>query len=198
MRNRIWICIAIGAAACLSHAESYTADWDSLGNYEVPQWYKDAKFGVWPHWGIYSVPAYRGDHAAEWYGRWMYCVENDKPRLDEQDRPAFRGYYERRGLKTAAFHRENYGDPADFGYHDFIGLWQAEKWDPDDWAQLAVDAGARFFCMMGMHHDGFALWDSDVTEWNSVGNGPKRDLVGEMRDAAGKRGLKFGVSNHFA
>ena len=77
-------------------------------------------------------------------------------------------------------------------------MWKAEKWDPDAWAQMAVDAGAKFFCMMGMHHDGFALYDSDLTRWNAVDMGPKRDLCGELAKAVRARGLKFGVSNHFA
>ena len=177
--------------------EFYQPDWESLGDYEVPEWYQDAKFGIWPHWGIYSVPAYRGDHAAEWYGRWIYCQKKGEIPAGQKGRMR-NDYYEARGLKTAAFHRETYGDPREFGYHDLADLWKAEKWDPDAWAQLAVDAGAKFFCMMGMHHDGFSLWDSDLTDWDSVERGPQRDLVGEMRDAVRLRGLKFGVSNHFA
>lgn len=177
--------------------EFYQPDWESLGDYEVPEWYQDAKFGIWPHWGIYSVPAYRGDHAAEWYGRWIYCQKKGEIPAGQKGRMR-NDYYEARGLKTAAFHRETYGDPREFGYHDLADLWKAEKWDPDAWAQLAVDAGAKFFCMMGMHHDGFSLWDSDLTDWDSVERGPQRDLVGEMRDAVRRRGLKFGVSNHFA
>lgn len=185
------------AAAASPAGQHYKSNWESLGNYQVPEWYQDAKFGIWPHWGVYSVPAFRGDHAAEWYGRWIHCVEKGETRLDKQGR-VMNDWFEARGMKAANFHRENYGDPAEFGYHDLIPLWKAEKWDADAWAQLAVDSGAKFFCMMGMHHDGFALYNSDLTRWDSVEMGPKRDLVGEMRDAARKRGLKFGVSNHFA
>ncbi len=181
----------------MAEGERYSADWESLANYEVPEWYQDAKFGIWPHWGVYSVPAFRGDHAAEWYGRWIHCVEKGKTRLDKKGR-VLSDFFEARGMKAAKLHRERYGDPTEFGYHDLVDLWKAEKWDADAWAELAVDAGAKFFCMMGMHHDGFGLYDSDLTRWDSVDKGPKRDFVGEMRRAVRKRGLNFGVSNHFA
>lgn len=193
-----WILTIVTCAAVIPViGKQYEANWDSLGNYEVPEWYQDAKFGIWPHWGIYSVPAFRGDHAAEWYGRWIHCVEKGDTQLDKKGRVRS-NYFETRGMKSKAFHEDTYGPVGEFGYHDLIPLWKAEKWDPNAWAQLAVDSGAKFFCMMGMHHDGFALYDSDLTRWNSVGMGPKRNLVGEMRDASRKKGLKFGVSNHFA
>jgi len=190
----LWLAANTGPSPA---AEPYQPDWESLGNYRVPEWYQDAKFGIWPHWGVYSVPAYRGDHAAEWYGRWMHCVEKGETELDGRGR-ARNEHFEQRGLKTAAFHRKTFDDPARFGYHDLAGLWKAEKWDPEAWAQLAVDAGAKFFCMMAMHHDSFALYGSGLTEWNSVDKGPQRDLCAEMKAAAHRRGLKFGVSNHMA
>ena len=192
----VGVMILAGVAGA-TEQKKYEASWDSLAKYEVPKWYQDAKFGIWPHWGVYSVPAFRGDHAAEWYGRWIYCVEKGDTKTHKNG-GLYNDYFEDRALKTAAYHRAKYGDPAEFGYHDLVDLWKAEKWDAEAWAQLADDAGAKFFCMMGMHHDGFALYDSDLTRWNSVEKGPKRDLVGEMRNAVRKRGLKFGVSNHFA
>lgn len=195
-RNWIVAIFSILISSCWATGQ-YEANWESLGNYQVPEWYKDAKFGIWPHWGVYSVPAYRGDHAAEWYGRWMYGVEKGEVEIHPR-RGAENEFFSKRGMKTAEFHRSTFGDPLDFGYHDLVPLWKAEKWDADSWAQLAIDSGARFFCMMGMHHDGFALYDSDLTRWNSVDKGPGRDFVSEMREAAHKRGLKFGVSNHFA
>jgi alpha-L-fucosidase len=169
----------------------YAATWESLKNYQVPEWYQDAKFGIWPVWGVYSVPAYRGDHAGEWYGRWMYAKDDGS---GKESGPGF----EKLGLKTAKHHRDTYGDPAKFGYKDLIPLWKAERWHPDDWAQLAGDSGAKIFLMIALFSDGFSLYGSDLTQWNSVTMGPHRDLVGDMAAAARKRGLKFGVSNHFA
>jgi len=178
--------------------EEYKPELESLRNYQVPEWYADAKFGIWPHWGIYSVPAYRGNHAAEWYGRWMYCIEKEPETVKLSPKKRWNDYYDLLSIKTAAHHRKAFGDPSKFGYHDFIPQFRAEKWDPDEWADMAVQAGAKFFCMMGMHHDGFAMFDSDLTRWNAVDMGPKRDLTGEIAKAVKKRGLKFGVSNHFA
>jgi len=167
----------------------YLADWSSLKKYEVPDWYYDAKFGIWTHWGVYSVPGYRGTHAAEWYPRWMYLVEKaDEPFTD----------YQMQGAAIAKHHIEMYGTPDKFGYQDFIQMWKAENWDPDNWAQLAIDCGAKFFTITGMHHDGFALYDSKYTPWNAAQMGPKRDLVGDLGKAVRAKGLKFGISNHFA
>lgn len=168
----------------------YSANWDSLRNYQVPEWYHDAKFGIWTHWGAYSVPAYRGTHAAEWYPKWMYLVK------DPSGKPF--NSYDQQGAAIAAHHLEKYGSPADFGYHDFIPEFKAEKWDPDAWAQLGVDSGAKFFTITGMHHDGFAMYDSDHTQWNAADMGPKRDLTGDLAAAVRRKGLKFGISNHFA
>lgn len=167
----------------------YLADWESLKNYEVPEWYYDAKFGIWTHWGVYSVPAFRGNHAGEWYPRWMYLVEDEKKPFSD---------YEMKGAATAKHHVETYGTPDKFAYHDFIPMWKAEKWNPDAWAQLGIDCGAKFFTITGMHHDGFALYDSEYTPWNAMDMGPKRDLVGDLAKAVRKKGLKFGISNHFA
>ena len=186
-------CLAFSA-----FGEKYKPTVDSLQNYQVPEWYQDAKFGIWPHWGVYSVPAYRGVHAAEWYGIWMYCIEKEPETIKLSPKKRWNDYYDLLGLDTAAHHRKTYGDPHEFGYHDFVPMFKAEKWDPEVWAQMAEDAGAKFFCMMAMHHDGFAMYDSELTRWNSVNMGPKRDIVGEIQKAVKKRGLHFGVSNHFA
>ena len=164
--------------------EKYEADWESLSDYEAPEWYEDAKLGFWVHWGVYSVPAYMGDHAAEWYGRWMYSH-------DHQSRKNM-------GFATHLHHVEKYGDPSEFGYKDFIPMFRAEKFDAGEWVDLFVEGGAKFFCMMGVHHDSYCLWDSKLTAWNSVNTGPKRDLVGEISEAVRDKGLKFGVSNHSA
>ncbi len=165
--------------------EAYKADWESIKNYEAPEWYEDAKIGFWVHWGVYSVPAYKGDHAAEWYGRWMYCQKGQSSR-DNQ------------ALATHLHHNKVYGAPEEFGYKDFIPMFKAENFNADEWADLCVKGGAKFFTMMGAHHDAFCLWDTKLSKWNSVNMGPKRDLVGEVAKAVRKKGLKFGVSNHTA
>lgn len=160
----------------------YADNWDSLKNYHAPEWFEDAKLGFWVHWGVYSVPAFNGQHAAEWYGRWMYGQKNQT--LDNVAEP----FHEH--------HLAMYGDPAKFGYKDFIPMWKAEKFDANHWADLCVAGGAKFFCMMATHHDTFCLWDTKLSKWNSVAMGPHRDLVGEISRAVRAKGLKFGVSNH--
>lgn len=146
--------------------------WESLKNYRVPDWYQDAKFGIFLHWGVYSVPAFQN----EWYPRNMYL----------QGEPAYE------------HHRRTYGPQDKFGYKDFIPLFTAEKWDPSQWANLFKEAGAKYVVLVAEHHDGFALWDCAYTRWNSVKMGPKRDLVGELASAVRKEGLVFGVSYHRA
>lgn len=166
-------------------AEQYRPDWESLKHYQAPEWYEDAKLGFWVHWGVYSVPAFKGDHAAEWYGRWMYCQEGQSSRNNQ-------------GLAAHRHHHQTYGNPADFGYKDFIPRFKAENFDADAWAELCVQGGAKYFCMMGTHHDSFCMWNTKLSKWNSVNMGPKRDFVGELAQAMRKRGLKYGVSNHSA
>ena len=180
---------------------TYEANWDSIAqSYKVPEWYQDAKFGIWPHWGVYSVPAFGGGGPAEWYGRYMHCVEKGPDVRPKKNDPTtiLNRFYDSRGLKVAKHHLETYGGPEKFGYHDFVDQWKAEKFDADEWAQMTVDSGAKFFCMMAQHHDSFSLYDSEHTQWDSVDKGPKRDLCQEIKDAVKKRGLKFGVSNHMA
>lgn len=161
--------------------EKFQPTYESLQQYQVPEWYEDAKIGYWVHWGVYSVPAFVGDHAAEWYGRWMYSNEVNG---------------EKRGLATHNHHVATYGDPAVFGYKDFIPMFKAEKFDANQWADLFVKGGAKWFCMMGVHHDGFCMWDSKVDSFNAMKMGPHKDLVGEIAKAVRAKGLKFGVSNH--
>jgi len=148
------------------------ATWDSLQqNYQTPAWFAGAKFGIFMHWGIFSVPAH-GPSAAEWYEKHMYA-----------------------GAATQ-WHTENFGPPEKFGYKDFIPLFTAAKWDPDAWAVLFKKAGARVVMPTAEHHDNFANWDSAVTPINAKKMGPKRDLIGDLAVAVRKQGLKFGVSNH--
>ncbi|MFI3269596.1 MAG: alpha-L-fucosidase [Rikenellaceae bacterium] len=180
----------IGSVICCTAQPQFTATPKSLQQYEVPEWYEDAKIGYWVHWGLYSVPAYAGDHAAEWYGRWMYAKDDGTESNYNKSQT--------RGLKTAQHHRETYGDPSEFSYRDFIPMWRAERFDAEAWADLFQEGGAKFFTMMAMHHDNYPLWNSETTPINSARTGPKRDFVAEMERAVRKRGLKFGVSNHSA
>lgn len=144
--------------------------WESLkANYKVPEWYKEAKFGLCMHWGLYSVPAYHN----EWYEKHMYGTPF-----------------------IAAWHVQHFGEQDKFGYKDFIPMFTAEKFDPEAWAELIKKSGARFFMPACQHHDGFALWDSQVTAFNAKQMGPKRDLIGELCTAVRKQGLKFGFTNH--
>ncbi len=156
----------------------YEPNIESLKHYQVPEWYQDAKLGVWAHWGVYSVPAFGGKHAAEWYPRHMYNKSNQS------------GHYEH--------HRKTYGPQDEFGYKDFIPMFKAEKFNPEEWIQLALDTGAKFYSVVTQHHDGFAMYDSDFTKWNCVDMGPKRDITKELFAAARARGLKVGASSHFA
>ena len=147
----------------------YKATDESLKQYQYPEWFRDAKFGIWSHWGPQAVPR-QGD----WYARRMY---------QEKD-PAYK------------YHIEHYGHPSEFGFKDIIPLWKAERWDPEKLMELYKKAGAKYFVSMGTHHDNFFLWNSKINRWNSVNMGPKKDVVGLWQQAAKKQGLKFGVSEH--
>jgi alpha-L-fucosidase len=149
----------------------FTASAESLKAFKCPDWFRDAKFGIWAHWGPQAVPM-----AGDWYARHLYTEDNK------------RGQYQH--------HLENYGHPSVHGWKDVIPLWKAEKFDPDRLMALYKAAGARYFVSMGVHHDNFDLWNSKHHRWNAVQTGPKRDIVGEWQKAAKKQGLPFGVSEH--
>ncbi|HEX8465179.1 MAG TPA: alpha-L-fucosidase [Abditibacterium sp.] len=142
---------------------------ESLKQYQAPDWFRDAKFGIWSHWGPQAVPR-QGD----WYARRMY-LPNDS---------------------SYAHHLKTYGHPSVHGYKDIIPLWRAEKWDPDALMALYARAGAKYFVSMGVHHDNFDLWNSRFHAWNAVNMGPHRDVVGDWKRAAQKFGMRFGVSEH--
>ncbi|MFI3321729.1 MAG: alpha-L-fucosidase [Rikenellaceae bacterium] len=151
--------------------QKYNPTWESLANHnEQPEWLKDAKLGIYFHWGAYCVPAFQG----EWYPRNMY----------------------RKGDNAYNHHRETYGD--DFNYHDFVPMFKAEKFDPAKWAELFKEAGAKFAGPVAEHHDGFSMWDSEVTPWNSMDKGPKRDILGELYAEFDKVGLKTIATFHHA
>lgn len=149
----------------------YKPTWESLEKYdEAAEWFKDAKFGIFAHWGVLSVPAYAND----WYPRNMH----------------FEGSYENR------YHVATYGPLDKFGYHDFVPLFTAEKFDANEWADLYVQAGAKFGGIVAEHHDGWSNWDSKINPWNSMDMGPHRDLVGELAKAIHSRGLKLVTTFH--
>ncbi len=151
---------------------TYEPNWDSLKQYAVPEWYLDAKFGIFIHWGVYSVPAFGN----EWYPREMY----------------------RQGSPSFKHHVETYGPQSKFGYKDFIPEFKAEKFDPAAWAALFKKAGAKYVVPVAEHHDGFAMYDCGLCDYNAVKMGPKRDIVGELAAAVRKEGLILGVSSHRA
>ncbi|MDI7275432.1 MAG: alpha-L-fucosidase [Anaerolineae bacterium] len=153
---------------------AYEPRWNSLRAHVTPQWFRDAKFGIYTHWGVYAVPACGPN--ATWYPYNMY----------------------REGTPQHAHHVETYGPPSQFGYKDFIPMFTADRFDPDEWADLFRKAGARFAGPVGEHHDGFAMWDSKWTEWNAARMGPKRDVVGELEKAIRKQGMRFMVALHHA
>ncbi len=144
---------------------------ESLRAYSVPAWFRDAKFGVWAHWGPQSATEY-----GDWYARNMYI----------------------QGEWQYEHHVKTYGHPSKFGFKDIIPTWKADKFDADYLVGLYKKAGAKYFVSLAVHHDNFDLWDSKHTRWNSVKMGPRRDIVGLFRKAAERHGLRFGVSEHLA
>ncbi len=167
--------IAVFLAGCKPTGEStaYEPSWESLEKHEAaPDWFRDAKFGIYFHWGVYSVPAFGN----EWYPRWMHFEGTD--------------IYEH--------HLAHYGHPSVFGYHDFVPMFKAENFNAEEWADLFVKAGARFAGPVAEHHDGFAMWDSKATPWNAKQMGPKRDITGELEEAIRQRGMRFITTFHHA
>jgi alpha-L-fucosidase len=149
---------------------AFEPTWESLSNFSVPQWYQDAKFGIFIHWGIYSVPAFDN----EWYPRNMYV----------------------QGSRAFEHHQKTWGTK--FGYKDFIPMFKAEKFDADAWADLFQRAGARYVVPVAEHHDGFPMYNCSFSRWTAVKMGPQRDVIGELAAAVRKKGLVFGVSSHRA
>ncbi|WP_369980111.1 alpha-L-fucosidase [Xanthomonas bundabergensis] len=162
-------------AAAGARKGPFRPDWTSLKNYRSPSWYDNAKFGIFIHWGVFSVPAFGN----EWYSRNMYQPDSK----DSQD---------------YAHHREKYGPQSTFGYKDLIPLFTAPKFDPQGWAKLFRDAGARYVVPVAEHHDGFAMYDSQLSEWTATKMGPKRDVIGELSKAIRAQGMHFGLSSHRA
>jgi alpha-L-fucosidase len=142
---------------------------ESFKQYQYPEWFRDAKFGIWAHWGPQAVP-----RMGDWYAKKMY----------------------QEGSADYKYHLEHYGHPSKFGYKDIIPLWKAERWNPEQLMKLYKKVGAKYFVSMATHHDDFFLWNSKIHKWNAVNMGPKKDVVGLWQKAAKNEGLRFGVSEH--
>ncbi|MCD6355055.1 MAG: alpha-L-fucosidase [Prolixibacteraceae bacterium] len=161
MKSTKLLFLAVGLAiiliSCSSHKKeevTYQPTWESLKTHPVPEWLQDAKFGIYAHWGVYSVLAFGN----EWYGRLMYDTTS----------------------AVYKHHIEKYGDPSVFGYKEFVDDFKAEKFNPQEWAKLIKESGAKYAGIATVHHDGFCMWDSEFTPWNSMNKGPKRDLYGDL------------------
>ncbi len=149
---------------------NYEPNWESLKQHETPEWFLNAKFGIYFHWGPYSVPA----HETEWYSILMYAKNHP----------------------IRKYHEETYGTLDTFGYKDFIPMFTGEQFNASEWAELFKKAGAQFAGPCAEHADGFAMWNSELTEWNSVKMGPKIDVVGEMEKAVRNQNMKFLITYH--
>jgi alpha-L-fucosidase len=166
--------------------------WKSLKeNYKVPGWFKGAKFGIFMHFGIFSVPA----HGNEWYEKFLYAGGDDSV-LKVLGGNDFALGANNGPNSTRAWHTQHFGPVDKFGYKDFIPMFKAEHFDADAWATLFQKAGARYVMPGAQHHENFAMWDSKVTPFNSMQMGPKRDIIGELAIAVRKHGMKLGVANH--
>ena len=150
----------------------YTDTWESLSKWRVPAWFPEAKFGIFMHWGLYSVPA----NSNEWYSRNMYI----------------------KGMPAYEHHIKTYGPQSEFGYKDFIPMFTAEKFDPKEWVKLFKDAGAEYIFPVAEHHDGFQMYKSEISHYNAYEMGPKRDVLGELKAAAEAEELTFCTSSHRA
>ena len=154
-------------------SNQFEPHFESLSKHEAaPVWFADSKLGIYFHWGPYSVPAY----GSAWYPRNMYL----------------------NGSHVQKWHEAHYGSVEEFGYEDFIPLFTAEHFDPENWAELFESTGAKFAGPVAQHHDGFAMWDSDVNPWNAADMGPKRDITGELFEALRKRNIKTIATFHHA
>lgn len=150
----------------------YKDTWESLQQYHVPEWYEKIKFGIFIHWGIYSVPAF----GSEWYSRNMYI----------------------KGSKEYTHHLETYGKHENFGYKDFIPMFKAENFNPKDWVELFKEAGAQYIMPVAEHHDGFQMYDSKLSKWNAINMGPQRDVFGALTKECINAGLINCASSHRA
>ena len=150
---------------------TFQDNWENMArHYKFPQWFSDAKFGIFIHWGVYAVPAFSN----EWYPRNMYQKDSE----------------------VYKHHIQKYGEQTKFGYKDFIPMFKAEKFDADEWVKLFKESGAKYIVPVAEHHDGFAMYNSELNPWNAVKMGPKKDIIGLLKVASEKAGLVFGLSSH--
>jgi alpha-L-fucosidase len=159
----------------MAEVRKYEPTWESLREYPLPTWIRDDKFGIYTHWGPYSVPAVGKN--GTWYAHFAYMKEESAQRKH---------------------HEQTYGPLTEFGYKDFIPMFTAENFDAEEWAELFKKAGAKFAGPVAEHHDGFAMWDTRYSEWNSSRMGPKRDVVGELSAAIKEQGMRFVTAFHHA
>lgn len=165
------LCCGLGK---ISAEEPYQPTWESLKKHDAPEWFRDAKFGIYTHWGPVTVGAEDGPGGVQWYGRNMYLPKSP----------------------TFEYHRKRFGDQHKVGYKDVVPLFKAEKFDAEAWADLFAKAGARFAGPVAIHHDNFAMWNSAYTEWDSMDKSPKRDFTAELEKAIRKRGMRFIATFH--
>ena len=171
----------LAAIGCTTNAtvksdETYEPAWESLSKHKVPEWFRDAKFGIYTHWGPVTVGAEDGPGGVQWYGRSMYMDSSP----------------------TFEYHLKKYGDQNKVGYKDIVKMFKAEKFDAEVWAELFAAAGAKFAGPVAIHHDNYAMWDSKYTEWDSMDQKPGRDFTAELEKAIRKRGMKFIAAFHHA
>ncbi|MFS4466688.1 alpha-L-fucosidase [Maribacter sp. 2210JD10-5] len=165
----------------------FESNWESIKkNYKDPEWFNDSKFGIFIHWGAYSVPAF----GSEWYPRKMY--------MDTATFSAQLNLESEGPNPTFTYHKEKWGTQKDFGYKDFIPMFKAEKFDAAEWIDLFKKSGAKYVVPVADHHDGFAMYDSKTTRWNAANMGPKKDILGELFKEGRKQGLIMGASSHYA
>ena len=169
-KNLLLIVLMCSLTVPVKAQERFQSTWASLEKYQTPDWFRDAKFGIFIHWGVYSVPAFEN----EWYPRNMYQKDS----------------------KEYKHHIEKYGLQNKFGYKDFIPMFKAEKFDPDAWVELFKKAGAKYVVPVAEHHDGFAMYNTALSKWNAYNMGPHRDIIGELAEATRKANLIFGLSSH--
>src|SRR5580700_11009642 len=163
------------ANALGSETRRYEPSWNSLRQIPTPKWLREGKFGIYTHWGVYSVPAYGKN--GTWYAHNIYT----KPDSDDRKH-----------------HEATYGPLEKFGYKDFIPMFTGSRCDPEEWAELFKQAGARFAGPVAEHHDGFSMWDTKYSEWNAAKMGPKKDIVGQLSKSIKHQGMKFVTAFHHA
>ncbi|GGZ24559.1 alpha-L-fucosidase [Echinicola pacifica] len=179
-------CATNGKEQQVEEQPKFEENWESLRTYEVPEWFKDAKLGIFIHWGPYAVPAY----GSEWYPRLMYMDSVVWSPLGKVESEKASNIYD--------YHVKNWGPLDEFGYKDFIPMFKAENFDAKEWIDLFKKAGAKYIVPVAEHHDGFAMYESSYTKWDAVEMGPKQDILGKLVAEGKKQGMKVGASSHFA